>query len=695
MKTNKNKIKNLLLEIGCEEIPARFMSVLLKELKSKSAQELKASRISYSNIETYGTYRRLVLYVENLAPKQEDISNEVKGPPAEIAYKDGKPTPAAIGFARSAGVELSDLSKKQIGPKLYVVANVYKAGKPVASVLVDLLPKIITSMHLPISMRWGDQDFKFIRPIHWALAIYGKKIIKFDIAGVKASNFTRGHRYLNSKSQIPNADLEAFKKKLSKLGVILDQEERKKSIVAQVKKASANALIEEDLLEEVNYLVENPVVLTGSFDQKYLRLPKEVLVTSMKKNQKYFSTVSRGKLESKFVVVTDGSAKKFHKNIRAGNEKVLSARLEDARFFFVEDTKIPLTERMPKLKKIGFFEKLGNMEQKTGRIRGLALLIAKKAGLTGSKELETIERIALLCKADLTTQMVFEFPVLQGVMGREYAKLCGESKDVAEGIFEHYLPRHAGDTLPPSLSAAIVSLADKIDTLVGCFCAGYIPSGSADPYGLRRAVMGIVSICLDKKLSLRLDGLIEFSHKSYSDLLSGEEGYKDFDKIKSSIFGFISARIKNIFNEKGVKYEIIDSVLHNYNDIYDLFLRVKFLSLAIKEKWFEGVRQSGDRVARISKNSPREQVRENDLEEAAEKSLHQAYLEISRVVDQKINIGDYSGALKDLAGLTDPINVFFDKILVMHKDERLKSNRLALLKALSNLYLRIADFTKL
>ncbi len=681
--------KNVIFEIGCEEIPARFMSRFLKELKSRSAQELKAERIGYSKIETYGTYRRLVLYIEKIDSKQEDIAQEMKGPPQEIAFRDGKPTQAALGFAKSAGVTLKELKIKQFGSKNYVVANIDRKGVKAAKLLPQILQNIIKSIYLPLSMRWGNIEYKFIRPIHWIVALYGNQIVRFELAGVKSANSSNSHRFSKVKKvKLQSANIEAYKKKLLKAGVVVDQEERKRGILAQVKKLAPNALVEDDLLNEVNYLVENPVALAGKFDAKYLKLPKEVLITSMKKNQKYFPTLSDGKLESKFVVITDGAAKTYHKNIREGNQKVLSARLEDAKFFFEEDNKVSLGNRVGELEKIAFFEKLGNMKQKTNRVVAMAEFIAKKLNVSTS-QIRAVLRAAELCKADLITQMVFEFPTLQGVMGREYVK---ESKEVGQGIYEHYLPRHAGDSLPQTMPGIIVSLADKLDTLIGCFSLGYEPTGSADPYGLRRAAIGIIAILKNKEIKLNLFGVVDFGYKAYEGIIAEP---KDLSAVKKALLKFLGIRLRKVLLDQKVRHDIIDAVLYNYTDVFDIFQKVEAIEGAMGEKWFKLICESADRIVRISKGHKNDKVNPADLEDVAEKELHSIFNKLKWEVEEKVKSGNYKAAFERLSSLSGPISDFFDQVLVMHKDERLKNNRLALLRSIANFYLKIANFSEI
>ena len=699
---------NTLLELGCEEIPARFMPGLLADLKMKAEEKLRRERIGFGKIETIGTSRRLVLSIENIAARQEDLSEEIKGPPADIAFdKEGKPGPAALGFARTQGIEAGQLVVKPAGPKNYVFAKILKKGKPVEKVLETILPEIITSLYQPLSMRWGSLDFKFIRPIHSILALCGKKIVRFEMAGIKSGNRTFGHRYFKvqgpkSNVQCRDADLADYKKMLLKMGVVADQDERKEMIRKQVEaaaaKAGARALISDQLLSEVTFLVENPIVYSGKFNPAFLAVPQEVLITSMQKNQKYFPLVDgSGKLQARFVVVTDGCE---NPKVVEGNEKVLSARLADARFFFEEDSKQPLKLRVGDLEKVSFFEKLGTVYHKVERMGRLVDHIGKRIGLD-EKGIKTAHRIAELSKADLTTKMVYEFPELQGVMGREYARLSGEDPIVAQGIYEHYLPRFADDELPQSPEGMAVAIADRIDSMVGAFSVGSIPTGSEDPYGIRRAANGIIRIVLEKKVELLLDEALEHAYKLYEPVFlgylfaKGETGYQDFPRIKKEILQFIAGRLRPQLLEQGIRYDVADAALYDLNDILDVQGKAFALNPLITEKWFAGVVASADRLSRIAGQAPRRQVLEHDLAEPEEKSLYDLYLKVNWEVADKSKKGDWAAAAKELAKLTDPIETFFDKILVMHKDERIKLNRLALLKSLENDYLSVADFRKI
>jgi glycyl-tRNA synthetase beta chain len=701
---------NALLEIGCEEIPARFMPGLLADLKAQAEEKLKRERIGFGRVETLGTCRRLALFIEDISARQADLSEEAKGPPAEVAFDAaGKPTAAAVGFAHSQKVELKQLTVRTVGAKNYVFARIVRKGKPTARVLEALFPEMIASLYQPLSMRWGELDFKFIRPIHSFMALCGNQIVKFKLAGIESSNKTFPHRYVGTGlvpvrliGQPQGLSLHSYKQQLLKMGVIVDHNERKalvrKQVEAAAAKAGAEALIGEDLLSEVTFLVENPRSYTGRFKKEFLDVPQEVLITSMQKNQKYFPLVDKnGKLQAMFIVVTDACR---NRQVVKGNEKVLSARLSDARFFFEEDRRVPLKLRVTDLDRIAFFEKLGNMYHRTERVGKLVEWVGKRLGLDEAG-IKTARRVAELSKADLTTKMVYEFPELQGVMGKEYALLSGEDPKVAQGIYEHYLPRFAEDELPRSLEGMAVAVADRLDSIIGAFSAGFIPTGSEDPYGIRRAVNGIIRIVMGKGLDLLLDEALEHGYKLYEPVFlgylfaKGETGYQDFPRIKKEVLDFFAGRLRPILLEKGIRYDVADAALYGFNDISDVVEKASALNPLVKEPWFGGVVASAGRLSRIAGNAPREQVLEHDLVEKEEKDLYELYLKVNWEVGERIKKQEWAEAARQLAVLTDPIELFFDKVLVMHQDERIRLNRLALLRSMEKLYLSVADFRKI
>jgi glycyl-tRNA synthetase beta chain len=711
----KSKVKtspknlNALLEVGVEEIPARFMSDILEDLKLKAQKEIESSRLKFSSLKTLGTARRLVLYIDGLQAKQNDVEEERKGPPKERAYdKDGNPTQAAKGFANSLGLKVSDLKVKEVGGKEYVFAKFSVKGLPAEKLLSQLFPKILSSLYLPISMKWGSGNHKFIRPIHWIFAACGPQVVNFEFGDIKSSGATFGHRYVSGlkpvKAKLP-IDLSSFEKVLEKNGVILDQEKRKKLIKAEVEaaavKAKGKALIEADLLEEVTYLVENPATAVGGFSQSYLSLPKDILITSMKKNQKYFSVLdSKGGLRPAFIVVTDCQDTKTAQATVVGNERVLAARLADAKFFFDEDMKTSLQSRVDELKKVAFYENLGSIFDKSLRIREIALWIARELKIDEPKK-KNIERIAKLCKADLVTKMVFEFTALQGIIGREYALKAGEDKSVAYGISDHYLPRFAGDKLPGETEGALIAIADKLDSIVGCFSLGMIPSGSEDPYALRRQAHGIVEIILGKRLPISLEGAVEKSYKLYEPLFHGQANkkgkteYKEFSEVKTAVLQFISQRLRGVMLSRGIRYDVADSALSSFSDVIYSYEKAGLIMKHVGTELLKGIVMTSDRIARIAKSAPREQIIETDFVEDGEKSLYDVYMKVNWDVGEAIDSGKNEKALKDLGRLTGPVDEFFEKILVMHKDEKIKLNRLALLKSINRTYQSIADFPKI
>ena len=709
-KTKVNNKNNALLEIGLEEVPARFMPAMLADLKEKAEKDLQTSRLPFNLVQTFGTPRRLVLYIEGIPAKQEAISKEVKGPSREVAFAgNGKPTKAAEGFAASQGVAVTDLKIQMVGKKEFVFASVTEKGVEAEQILEALFPKLIRSLYLPISMRWGSVDFRFIRTIHWIFASCGNKQIDFEIAGIRSSLKTRGHRYFSAGPITINitkgTDIKAFKRSLFAGKVILDQDERREKIIDMVrsaaKKLGGTALLDSGLIEEVNHLVEWPQCVTGRFKTEFLSLPKDVLITSMKKNQKYFSVIDPSeKLMPVFINITNGINPEDLKSVAEGNERVLAARLNDAKFFFDEDRQDLLADLVPKLTKVAFYEKLGSMYEKVERITALSAWIAHELKLPDSKK-DNIKEIAGLCKADLLTQMVYEFGSLQGVMGREYSLLEGKPKEIANGIFEHYLPRFTGDKLPASIEGAVVGIADKIDSIVGCFSINLIPTGSEDPYGLRRQAYGIVNIILDKKIYLELDDLIEKAYKLYEPLFlgeifaSGKVKFNEIQKVIPDVLSFIAARVKVNMLDAGIKYDVADAVLSAFEDVFDAFDKAKAISKYLDEAWLTGIVMTMDRVKRLGMNATRSNVVTSDFICDEEKSLYDLCLNVNAEAGEQISKGDYDAALKALSKLTKPVDDFFVKVMVMDKDEKLRVNRLALLKTLEDLYMEYADFTKI
>lgn len=682
-------VKDLLFEIGTEEIPARFMAGALSQLENVAKNKLNDLRIGYREIQVLGTPRRLVLIARDVVEEQADKSSENKGPSIKIAFDaNGIPTKAAQGFARGQGVDPSKLIVKDG----YVYALVHEVGKPVKTLLPDILSNLIESLNFPKNMRWANLDKKFVRPIRWLVALYGNEIIPFKIAEVSTSNVTRGHRFL-SKGKLTVNSVEDYFEVLHENYVMVDQEIRRKVIRDQVEKIAISqggtAAIDEDLLEEVVYLVEYPTALCGQFEDKYLSLPPEAVITPMREHQRYFPVVSaEGKLLPVFITVRNGGSEHID-IVRHGNERVLKARLADAQFFFEEDKKIKLIDRLDKLKAIVFQEGLGTIYDKTLRIEHLALAISEVVAAEDIRPI--IERSSKLAKADLVTGMVCEFTELQGTMGREYALLNGEEPDVAQAIFEHYLPRFAGDILPKSTVGRIISIADKLDNIVATFSRGLIPTGSQDPYALRRQALGIVNILIDGKYHISLNGMLV---KTLN--LLGINDDKQRENLLIEIQEFFRLRIKNVLGDENVRYDIIEAVMAvDVDDVYDTWLRAKAMAENGGSSELQKAVQAFTRVSNLAKNATIETIEKKLFTADEEHALFLAYEKACRDINRMTIAKDYNSVLHVMLKMTQPIDEFFGAVMVMVEDVAVRNNRLALLKAITNLTIQLADLSKI
>lgn len=682
--------KDLLLEIGTEEIPAKFIPNALKQLETTAKTKLTDLRISHGEIKVIGTPRRLALVVRKVADTQADKHSENKGPAIKIAFaEDGTPTKAALGFARGQGVEASDLVVKDG----YVYAIVQEVGRPVAEILPELLSDIVTHLSFPKNMRWGNLDMKFVRPIRWIVALLGDQVIPFVLPGVTSGKITRGHRFLG-KAEVEVNSVEDYFAKLADNFVMVDQDVRRRVIKEQIENLAVSrggtATIDEELLEEVVHLVEYPTALCGSFEEKYLSLPPEAIITPMREHQRYFPVKDKsGKLLPIFITVRNGGPEHID-IVRHGNERVLKARLADAKFFFEEDKKVPLAERVEKLKTIVFQEGLGTLFDKVLRLERLAVGIAKMQDAS-QPELDTINRAAHLAKADLVTGMVFEFTELQGIMGREYAHINGEKPEVAEAIFEHYLPRFAGDVLPQTIAGRMISIADKMDNIVATFSRGLVPTGSQDPYALRRQALGIVNIIIGAKYHVSLNTIASQA----MDLL-GITDTEQRTKLLDEIQEFFRLRIKNILTDEQLRYDMIDAVLATgSDDIYDTWLRAKAMSVEGGTIAMQKAVQALTRVGNLAKNAQSDSINANLFEVDAEHALFKAYTEAKAAIEKYQLEKNYQGVLTILASLSAPIDAFFGAVMVMVENTAVKNNRLALLKAISGLAVNTADLTKI
>ena len=680
--------KDLLFEIGAEEIPAGFMPNILGQLKQLAETKLNDAHLPFESIATYGTPRRLALIVKGLADTSAEISERHKGPSASIAYDaDGNATKAAIGFARGKGLDVADL----VVEDGYIYAETKTAGVPAKDIVTDMLPQLITGLNFPKSMHWGNLDAKFVRPVRWLVALLDEEVIPVEFATVKSGNVTRGHRFLGA-DEITIKNAASYVDTLKENFVMVDQDARRELISKQLHDiaASKNASIvwDDDLLEEINYLVEWPTALCGGFEESYLALPDAAIITPMKDHQRYFPLVDQeGKLLPMFLTVRNGSDHSIEV-VQAGNERVLRARLDDAKFFFNEDRKKPLIDRQDGLTKIVFQEGLGNLADKTERLLKLGRVFGEECGLHEDAAV-VLERATELAKTDLTTGMVTEFTELQGVMGKEYALLDGESPEVAEAIFEQYLPRFAGDVLPQTEAGKVLSIIDKVDNIVATFSRGLIPTGSQDPYALRRQTIGILNILLGSEWNISLRPIF----KASMELLNVPAEKQD--ELLGQVEEFFTLRLKNIFLDREVPHHVIDLLLSNNElSVADAEGLVNALLANRIDENVELV-QAYTRMYNLVKDVEYTGVNSDLLKEDAEKALFEAASKASEASLAAWEAGDYAAVVAVPATLVPAINKFFEDVMVMDKDEAIKANRLQLVRLAYNVMAIIGDISAL
>ncbi len=676
-------MKPLLIEIGSEEIPARFVASGLAALREGITGLLDNSAVTYGKITEYATPRRLAICVDSVEEKQDDRTIESLGPPKTVAFdKDGAPTKAALGFARSLNVDVSELKIKATERGEYLSATIEEKGRATGEVLAEALPGIIASLQLPKSMRWGSGTLRYFRPIRWILALFGEDLIPFELEGMKSSASSYGHRFL-SPDAIRIEGPAAYLPSLKGCHVLADPAERKRAIEEGIQaiEASEACIVRKDpeLLDIVTNLVEYPTAVLGHFDEKYIELPGELLVTVMKSHQKYFSVEDKdGNMRPSFIVVSNTSADN-NDTVRRGAERVLRARLEDARFYYAEDQKKALWDYVDDLKKVTFQEKLGSIHEKTIRISALCSFIADSLEI---REKEKLERAAMLCKTDLVTGVVGEFPELQGYMGMTYAVNSGEDKDVASAVYEHYQPRFAGDELPSGELGAIVSLADKMDNIASFFFLDLIPTGSEDPYALRRQAAGAINILEARGYPFSLNLIIDKSLQSLEDSAEARA------ELSGAITQFFRQRLEGILSSRGSSHDIISAVLAKSElNITDIKERIISLSTLKKEAAFPALLIAAKRVNNILSRAQPVQVKEELFKDPEEKRLFDAVHAIS----SELAAGDF----KSLFTLEEPITALFDKVMVMDKDPDIRDNRLALLVRVKHAFDALADFSKI
>jgi len=684
--------KELFLEIGTEEIPAGFLPRAMADMERLIRKELAAARLEFGAVQTFATPRRLALVVAELAETQPTLETKAMGPAKQIAFDaDGKPTKAAAGFARGQGVDVADLKLVSTDKGEYVCAEKTESGRSTPELLAEILPRLVNGIPFKKSMRWKDLDVRFARPVHWLVALYGGVVVPFGFGNLTSGNLSRGHRFMAPEEFAVTGSAD-WRDGCRSRFVIADQAERKETIRGMVaetaRAAGGRAAPDEGLLEEVTYLVEDPTPLCGTFEEKYLQLPRELLVTSMREHQRYFTVEDEnGRLFNKFITLSNTRPADPQVVVK-GNERVLRARLSDAMFFWEEDQKTKLESHLEDLKNVIYQAKLGTSFEKVERFARIAVDLAEKFE-PAAKALT--ERAARLAKCDLETKMVYEFPELQGIMGREYARLEGENERVAIAIHEHYLPTEAGGELPSDTIGAFVSIADKIDTICGCFGVGLIPTGSADPYALRRSAIGILNIILERDFALSIPVLVDQS----LGLLEAKLTRPRAD-VRADVVDFIRQRLANMLTGRGFAGDVVESVFAaRFDEPRDALARVEALAALKGQSGFEPLAVAFKRVGNIIKGGTGEPVRNELFEADCEKDLYAAARNAETEVAASVGKRDYAAALGTIAGLRPQVDAFFDGVMVMAEDEKIRTNRLALLTAVNRLFVDIADFSRI
>jgi glycyl-tRNA synthetase beta chain len=694
----------LLLEIGTEEIPARFIPPALEEMALSFRNLMEQERIKIGEVVTWGTPRRLALVARDVAPGQTEATEEVIGPPKAVAYDaSGQPTPAAKGFAKAQGVDVAALSEVDTPRGVYLAVKKRTSGRPTLERLQEVLPNFILGLSFPKSMRWGAETITFARPIHWILARLGGAIIPFDVGDVASGGVTYGHRFLAPQA-IEVADSAGYVSALLQAMVMVDPAARRAHLEAELQEAAARVggevVPNPGLLEENTFLVEYPSVVCGHFEERFLEVPDVLSMTAMREHQRYFSLRDKaGKLMPYFIAVNNTLARNPDL-VRQGHERVLRARLSDAMFFFADDKKVPLDHRIEALKGVTFHSLLGTSYEKMERFRSLAAwlfarVVPETPELTaffGDKNnVQVIERAATICKADLDTQVVGEFPSLQGEMGREYARRSGEPEAVAQAVFTHYLPRHAGDMLPPDPTGALLGIADRLDTICGFFGVGLNPTGTADPYALRRHALAIINILLERRLHLDITKAVARALELMQDKIQRAP-----DEAALEVLDFLQTRLQHLLIAEGFEFETVTAVLAaGGRDLVEAADKVRALDEIRKSPEFPALAVAFKRVLNIARGADEAAVDELLFEHPEERLLLEATAVMEGEVAQGLEKRDYAAVCRALARLRGPVDAFFNKVLVMAEDPRVRRNRLGLLVRISRTFLTMADFARI
>jgi glycyl-tRNA synthetase beta chain len=688
-----SETRDLLVEIGTEELPPKALQRLSRSFAEGMSSGLAGAALKPAGIESYAGPRRLAVLIADLPTAQQDQETLRRGPALSAAFDpQGNATQAALGFAKSNGVAVEQLERLETDKGSWLAYRQVRRGQPTAELVPELVRKALAALPIPKRMRWGDRADEFVRPVHWVVLLFGDEAIDAQILGVRADRFTRGHRF-HHPDPIRLSEPQAYLATLQNEGKVLaDYAARRELIRAQVSEQAGlldgQALIDDALLDEVTALVEWPVALSGRFDASFLQVPSEALISSMQDHQKYFPVVDgHGALLPHFVTVANLDSKD-PAQIRAGNERVIRPRLADAAFFWDQDRKQPLQQRIDSLRNMVFEKRLGTLFDKQQRVAALAAGIAAEIGVQAGYA----QRAAELCKCDLLTSMVFEFPDLQGIMGRYYALHDGEPREVAEAIREHYLPRFAGDALPASKTGQALALADRLDSLVGIFAIGQQPSGDKDPFALRRAALSVIRICIERRLNVDLERMLRAAAATFEEEVQA-------GRAVDTVFAYVLDRLRGYYQESGVDADLVDAVLATRpTRLLDCDRRLQACqvfralpeahSLAAANKRISNILKKWDQPIPAAIDSAR-------LRDAAEQQLAERLSSVSEVVLPLMDAGDYTPALEQLAALKEPVDAFFDTVMVMVDEPALRDNRLALLDKLGKLFLRVADLSRL
>ncbi|CAA6822352.1 MAG: Glycyl-tRNA synthetase beta chain (EC [uncultured Thiotrichaceae bacterium] len=684
--------KDLLIEIGTEELPPKVLKKLSTAFTQGVVAGLKDQKLSHGDVRSFASPRRLAITIADLATEQDDQVTERKGPATKAAFDaDGNPTKAILGFAKSCGVTIDQLGKQTTDKGEWFVFNQTKAGQQTESLLADIITHSLNKLPTPKRMRWGDNDVEFVRPMHWVIVMMDDTVIDMEIMGISSDRISRGHRF-HHPEPISIDSVESYESQLLDAYVIADFEKRRDTVSESAHTAAESlggqVIIDEELLDEVTALVEWPVAVAGGFEEQYLAVPQECLITTMESHQKYFAVVDNNGMLLPHFITTSNIESKNVRAVQEGNERVIRPRFSDAEFFWQQDQLNPLSSRIKATEKILFQKQLGTLFEKTQRVEKLATFVAEQTGANA----EDAARAAQLSKCDLMTDMVGEFPKLQGIMGRYYALQDGETENVAWALEEQYNPRYAGDDLPQHEAGLILSLSDKLDTLMGIFAIGQRPSGTKDPFALRRAALGVLRIIIEGGLDLDLKELLHVSAGNFSDSVKANE------KVDET-FDYIIERLNAYYKDQGISSTVVDAVAKLLpTRPLDFDQRVTAVASFKDMAEAESLAAANKRIGNILKKQDQavsETVDTDLFKEAAEGELHAALLKQQDIVSPLFEEGNYTDALKSLADLRDPVDTFFDGVMVIDENMALRENRLALLNQLRNTFLKVADLSVL